>query len=133
MTRIDISDEMNDSFFVKVHKKQVLTFERDGGRKSFKIVRLNRQKKICVVEPVTLHTKDEAEEIMKKDMTLEDIVKEFDGQNLSTTEDVQRVLVFIAPPGKKQVLKRQAIEKLFKGTSPQGFKVVDSIESYEEF
>jgi hypothetical protein len=43
------------------------------------------------------------------------------------------VLEWIAPPGKKQELKREAIAKLFPGTNFQGISVADSIESYEEF
>lgn len=131
--REDISAYMSDQFFTDAKKGNVLTFERDGVRTQYRIVRLNRAKKICVVIPTKLHSLSEADEIMKQDLTLEDVLKEFEGIKLSTTEDVQRVLVWIAPPGKKQELKKEAVSKLFRGSSNQGFTTADTLESYEEF
>lgn len=133
MERVDISDQLTDKFFEDAKKGKILGFKKDGILKHYKIVRLNKSRKICVVVETNLHNLQEADEILKETMTLEDVLKRFEESDLSTTQDVIDVLTFIAPPGKKQELKREAIAELFKGQSIQGFKVVDSIESYEEF
>jgi hypothetical protein len=132
-TKIDISDQMKPQFFADAKKGKVLGFKQDGQIKHYRITRLNKSKKICIVEPTELVSLKEADEKIKEDLTLEDVLKEFEGVKLSTTEDVARVLSWVAPPGKKQVLKREAISKLFRATNFQGHSVADSIESYEEF
>ena len=72
---INISKELNPSFFKNEDFKKgaVLTFEKDGVRTDYKIVRLNRSKQTCSVIETKLYTEDEinamdrleAEEIIK--------------------------------------------------------------------
>ncbi len=131
--REDISPYMSDQFFKDVKKGQVLSFNKDGEINRYKVVRLNRAKKICEVVPTKLYTEKEANEMLKKKMKLEDVLEHFKGQTLETTEDVARVLEFIGEPGKRRELKKQAVHQLFRRLSPQGFSVVESIESYEEY
>jgi len=133
MERVDISEFMTDQFFADAKKGKVLGFKKDGVLKHYRIVRLNKVKKICEVVETALHDLQEADEIMKADLTLEDVLKEFEDITLTTTQDVIRVLTWIAPPGKKQELKREAIAKLFRGQNVQGFSTVDTLESYEEY
>lgn len=131
--RIDISDQMTDSFYITARKGQVLGFRQDDKIKHYRIVRLNRTKKICEVIETKLHDPKEADEILKSDLTLDDVLKEFEGIKLSTTEDVMRVLTWIGPPGKNRELKTAAVKKLFRGSSPQDYSTVDSLDGYEEF
>lgn len=62
MELIDISAEMNDAFFKNKDFKvgSVLMFEYEGSKTNLKIVRLNRSKKICLVEEIKLYTTEEA-------------------------------------------------------------------------
>ena len=130
--RIDISDSLTDKFFADAKKGMVIGFKKDDVVTHYRIVRLNRQKKICIVEETRLMSPEDAAEQMRSDMTLEDVLKEFDGIGNSTT-DVQDVLRFVGKPGEHRELKRQAVAKLFPATNVQQTSVADSIESYEEF
>lgn len=62
MELIDISAAMNDAFFKSRDFKvgSVLMFEYEGSRTNLKIVRLNRSKKVCLVEEIKLYTTEEA-------------------------------------------------------------------------
>lgn len=55
------------------------------------------------------------------------------GHNLHTNEDVAFVLSFIAPPGKKQELKKEVVDLIFTSTSRQGYKTSDVLDSYREY
>lgn len=63
---IDISAEMTDAFFDDVKKGQVLGFRNDSETVYYKIVRLNKKKKICLVEPTTLYTEQELNDLLSK-------------------------------------------------------------------
>ena len=62
MELIDISAEMNDAFFKNRDFKvgSVLMYDYEGSKTNLKIVRLNRAKKICLVEEIKLYTTEEA-------------------------------------------------------------------------
>lgn len=62
MELIDISAEMNDAFFKNRDFKvgSVLMYDYEGTKTNLKIVRLNRAKKICLVEEIKLYTTEEA-------------------------------------------------------------------------
>lgn len=53
--RIDISKDMTDDFYKIAKFGQVLRFEQG----EYKIVRLNRKSKICIVKPWKTYTADE--------------------------------------------------------------------------
>ncbi len=67
--KIDISSILNPSFFENPDFKKgaVLTFEKDGVKTDFKIVRLNRSKRICVVTETKLYTEDEINAMSRED------------------------------------------------------------------
>lgn len=50
-----------------------------------------------------------------------------------TREDVAKVLSDIGKPGENRAIKREVVARLFKNTSPQGFSVVHTIETYAEY
>lgn len=58
---IDISKDMTDDFYQSkdIRKGKVLMFKLEDTETHLKIVRLNRRKKICLVEEVTLLTEKE--------------------------------------------------------------------------
>jgi hypothetical protein len=56
---IDISKDLNPKFFEDFKKGQVIGFEKEGITTHYKIVRLNKSKKICKVEKIKLYTEDE--------------------------------------------------------------------------
>ena len=60
--RIDISDDMTDEFYKDARFGQILRFE--GG--DFKIVRLNRKSKICMVVPAKTYDVDEFNEELER-------------------------------------------------------------------
>lgn len=62
-TRIDISDDMSDSFYtdLKIRKGKILTFKDGDEIKHFRIVRLNRKLKKCEVVETRLYKEDEVE------------------------------------------------------------------------
>ena len=62
MELIDISAEMNDAFYKDRDFKvgSILMFDYEGSKTNLKIVRLNRSKKICLVEEIKLYTTEEA-------------------------------------------------------------------------
>lgn len=124
---------MSAEFYKIAKKGKILGFKKDGEFKRYKIVKFSKVNKVCIVEEVKLYTPEEAEEKIQSELTLEDVLEHFKGQKLETTEDVIKALDHIGAPGKRQELKRQAVEKLFKGKSPQGYSVADSLEGYEEF
>jgi hypothetical protein len=68
--QIDFSDQFTpeayqDKDFLK--KGTTLGFNKDGELQHYKIVRLNRSKKTCIVTPVKLYTEDEINEMSRKD------------------------------------------------------------------
>ena len=56
---IDISEDMTPEFYRDFKRNQILTFEKDGVKTELKIVRLNKSKQICIVEPVKTYTEEE--------------------------------------------------------------------------
>lgn len=69
MSRIDISDMMNEKFFddkENIYKGKVLMFEFEGSRTNLRIVRLNRKQRICEVEEVTLYTPEELKDVWEE-------------------------------------------------------------------
>lgn len=72
---IDISKDLSPSFFQNKDftKGKVLIFDDNGTRNEFKIVRFNRKKKTCWVEPIKLYTEDEINDMDRKDA--EEIIK----------------------------------------------------------
>lgn len=67
--RIDISKDLNQTFFQdkSIHKGKILGFQQDGELNHYKIVRLNRSKKICIVEPIKLYTEDEVNDLPREE------------------------------------------------------------------
>lgn len=61
-----------------------------------------------------------------------------DKREAPSRDDIARLLTSIAPPGKKQGLKRQVVERLYEATSarlssPQGHSALDNLTSYEAY
>lgn len=54
-----------------------------------------------------------------------------------TRDDIAALLASVGKPGKKRDEKKQAVERLFSevggGVNPQGFHVVEDLESYEAY
>lgn len=55
----DISNEVNDSFYDEFKKGQVLGFKKDDVVTRYKIIRLDKKRKIAMIKPVTLYTSEE--------------------------------------------------------------------------
>ncbi len=70
---IDISQDVTPKFFEDVKKGQVIGFEQDGITTHYKIVRLNKSKRICKVEKVKLYTEDEINDMPREEA--EEIIK----------------------------------------------------------
>ena len=68
--RIDISKDLNKNFFQdkSIHKGKVLGFQQDGELNHYKIVRLNRSKKICIVEPIDLYDDQDIRDMSPEDL-----------------------------------------------------------------
>jgi hypothetical protein len=72
---IDLSTMMTPEFFKQKNIKRgsVLIFDNAGVKQELKIVRLNRTKRTCWVEPVHLYTEDEINAMDRSDA--EDIIR----------------------------------------------------------
>jgi hypothetical protein len=66
MRLIDISKDLNPKFFEDVEKGQVIGFEKDGITTHYKVVRLNKSKRICKVQPIKLYTEEEINEMPRE-------------------------------------------------------------------
>jgi hypothetical protein len=66
---IDISKELAPAFFKnpEFKKGKVIGFQQGDSVEHYKIVRLNRAKKICMVEPIKLYTEDEINDMNRED------------------------------------------------------------------
>ena len=66
MELIDISKDLTDTFYKDKNIKigSVLMFDFEGSKTNFKIVRLNRKSKICLVEETKLYTETEFKEVL---------------------------------------------------------------------
>lgn len=66
--RIDISKDMTDEFYKVAKYGQVLRFKQeDGTMQEFKISRLNRKSKVCIVKPWKTYTQDELSEKLERE------------------------------------------------------------------
>lgn len=65
--KIDISKEVSDEFYGKFSKGQVLGFQKKGHITHYKIVRLDKHRKIVIVEPIKLYTDDELTNKLQKE------------------------------------------------------------------
>jgi hypothetical protein len=63
--RVDLSNEFTDEAYKRLHKRQVLKFNQDGEIHAYRIVRLNRPRRICEAIPVDLYTEEEAKQIVE--------------------------------------------------------------------
>lgn len=59
---INISEDMTPEFYKDKNMKKgvILIYSYEGSKTNLKIVRLNRSKKICLVEEIKLYTTEEA-------------------------------------------------------------------------
>ncbi len=64
---IDISKEVTPKFFEDFTKGQVIGFEKDGVTTHYKIVRMNKSKRTCKVEPIKLYTEEEINDMDRID------------------------------------------------------------------
>lgn len=66
---IDISDQFTPAFFKdpNIKKGTSLSFGQKPNQRDFKIVRLNRSKRICIVEEIDLMTEQEMKDKFNKD------------------------------------------------------------------
>lgn len=67
--KIDASDTFTKEFYDSkdIHKGKVLIFATDDGDKHYKIVRLNRSKRICFLEETKLYKEDELKRKLQED------------------------------------------------------------------
>ena len=63
----DISNEVTPKFYDDFKKGQTLGFEQDGVIKRYKIVRLDKRRKVVKIAPVTLYTEKELNDKLKQD------------------------------------------------------------------
>lgn len=73
--QFDISQDLTPAFFndKSIKKGSVLIFDYEGSKLHMKIVRLNRSKRICIVEEVKLYTADEINDMPREEA--EEIIK----------------------------------------------------------
>ena len=58
----DISDIVTEEFYKQFSKGQVLGFDQDGTLMHYKIVRLDKRRKIVKIKPLKLYTEQELRE-----------------------------------------------------------------------
>jgi len=63
----DISNEVTAKFYDTFKKGDVLGYQLDGVISHYKIVRLDKRRKIVKVEPTTLYTEKELNDKLKQD------------------------------------------------------------------
>ena len=63
----DISNEVTDKFYDTFKKGQVLGYQKDGVITHYKIVRLDKRRKVVKVAPITLYTEQELNDKFKQD------------------------------------------------------------------
>lgn len=63
----DISNEVTDKFYDTFKKGDVLGYQMDGVVSHYKIVRLDKRRKIVKVAPTVLYTEKELNDKLKQD------------------------------------------------------------------